>query len=132
MPKRILEGEVVSDKMDKTITVKVERRFMHPLYKKYVKKSSKYAAHDETNAVKVGERVQIIECAPISKRKRWTVFTGEEAKAPAKKEEKKTAAKKPAAKKAAPKKDGAKAEKKKAPAKKPAAKKTTAKKDDKK
>lgn len=122
MPRRILEGEVVSDKMDKTITVKVERRFMHPLYKKYVKKSSKYAAHDETNAVKVGQRVQIIECAPISKRKKWTVFTGDEAAAP-----KKAAPKKEEAKKSAAKKDD-----KKPAAKKTAAKKTTAKKDDKK
>jgi len=125
MPKRILEGEVVSDKMDKTITVLVERRFMHPLYKKYIKKTDKYAAHDESNAIKVGERVQIVECAPISKRTTWTVLTGDEAKAAPKKE---------AAKKAAPKKEAAKAEKK-APAKKPAAKKaekkTTAKKKDK-
>lgn len=133
MPRRILEGEVVSDKMDKTITVLVERRFMHPLYKKYVKKTSKYAAHDANNQFKAGDRVSIIECAPISKRKRWAVVTGDEAAKPApKKEEKKVEAKKPAAKKAAPKKDDAKAEKKpaakKAPAKKPAAKKTTAKK----
>lgn len=124
MPKRILEGEVVSDKMDKTITVLVERRFMHPLYKKIVKKSKRYSAHDENNSVKTGQRVQIVECAPISKRKTWTLFTGEAA-AP-----KKEAAKKPAAKKtekkAAPKKEEAK----KAPAKKPAAKKTTAKKKD--
>lgn len=142
MPKRILEGEVVSDKMDKTITVLVERRFMHPLYKKYVKKSSKYAAHDENNSVKVGQRVQIIECAPISKRKTWTLFTGDAA-APAapKKAEKKAEAKKPAAKKeaakketakkAAPKKAEAKKAEKKPAAKKTAAKKTTAKKKDK-
>lgn len=127
MPKRILEGEVVSDKMDKTITVLVERRFMHPLYKKYVKKSSKYAAHDENNSVKVGERVQIIECAPISKRKTWTVLK-DGAAAPAKKAE----AKKPAAKKAAPKKAEEKAAPKKEAAKKPAAKKTTAQKAEKK
>ncbi len=129
MPKRILEGEVVSDKMDKTITVKVERRFMHPLYKKYIKKSTKYAAHDENNSVKTGERVQIIECAPISKRKTWTLYTGQDtAAAP-----KKAPVSKPVAKKEAPKKEEAKAEKpaaKKAPAKKPAAKKTTAKKKD--
>ena len=119
MPKRILEGEVVSDKMDKTITVKVERRFMHPLYKKYVKKSSKYAAHDESNSVKVGERVQIIECAPISKRKTWTVLK-DGAAAPSKKAEPKKAE----AKKAAPKKTEAKkAAPKKEAAKKPAAKK---------
>lgn len=145
MPKRILEGEVVSDKMDKTITVLVERRFMHPLYKKYVKKSSKYAAHDENNSVKVGQRVQIIECAPISKRKTWTLFTGDAApaapkkaapKAAPKKAEKKEEAKKPAAKKetakkAAPKKAEAKKADKKPAAKKTAAKKTTAKKKDK-
>ena len=125
MPKRILDGEVVSDKMDKTITVLVERRFMHPLYKKYVKKSRKYAAHDESNAIKVGERVQIIECAPISKRKTWTVLTGD---APtAKKEDKK-----PAAKKAEPKKAEEKKTEKKAAAKKPAAKKSPAKKTTKK
>jgi small subunit ribosomal protein S17 len=125
MPKRILEGEVVSDKMDKTITVKVERRFMHPLYKKYIKKSSKYAAHDENNSVKTGERVQIIECAPISKRKTWTLYTGEATTSAPK-------AKAEAPKKAAaPKKEAApKAESKKAPAKKTAPKKTTAKKKD--
>ena len=122
MPKRILEGEVVSNKTDKTITVLVERRFMHPLYKKYIKKTDKYAAHDPANQCKVGERVQIIECRPISKRKRWTLV-GAEAEAPKE-------AKKPAAKKAAPKKEEAeKPAAKKAPAKKPAAKKTTAKKD---
>ncbi|MEZ5814755.1 MAG: 30S ribosomal protein S17 [Alphaproteobacteria bacterium] len=107
MPKRILEGEVVSDKMDKTITVLVERRFMHPLYKKFVKKTKKYAAHDENNSVKTGDRVQIIECAPISKRKTWAVFTGDQqaAVAPKKTESKKAApkakAKTPAKKKAA-------------------------------
>ncbi len=125
MPKRILEGEVTSDKMDKTITVKVERRFMHPLYKKYIKKSSKYAAHDETNSAKTGERVQIIECAPISKRKTWTLYTGETTTSAPK-------AKADAPKKAdTPKKEvAAKPEAKKAPAKKAAPKKTTAKKKD--
>lgn len=111
MPRRVLEGDVVSDKMDKTVTVLVERRFMHPLYKKYVKKTDRYAAHDPANACKVGDRVSIIECAPISKRKRWAVVTGDEV-APSKskaekkeKAEKKAPAKKPAAKKAATKKD---------------------------
>ena len=129
MPKRILEGEVVSNKTDKTITVLVERRFMHPIYKKYIKKTDKYAAHDPANQCNIGDRVQIQECRPISKRKRWTLVGAEEA-APAapKKEAKKPAAKKPAKKKAAPKKEEAK----KAPAKKPAAKKTTAKKSEKK
>lgn len=73
MPRRVLQGTVVSDKCDKTVTVLVERRVMHPIYKKYIRTSKKYAAHDETNAHKVGESVSIIESAPISKRKRWTV-----------------------------------------------------------
>ena len=128
MPRRVLEGTVVSDKMDKTITVLVERRFMHPKYKKYLKRSTKYAAHDENNSFKEGDNVQIIECAPISKRKSWTVVTGD---APAaKKAEPKKAETKPAAKKAEAKKAPAKkAAAKKAPAKKAAAKKTTKKKD---
>lgn len=75
MPKRVLQGVVVSDKQDKTVTVKVERKVMHPLYKKYVRKSKKYAAHDETNTIKVGDIVKIRECAPISKRKSWEVIT---------------------------------------------------------
>lgn len=74
MPRRILEGEVVSNKTDKTITVLVERRFMHPVYKKYVKRTDKYAAHDEQNKVNVGDKVQIVECRPISKSKRWTLL----------------------------------------------------------
>ncbi len=78
MPKRILEGKVVSDKQDKTITVLVERRYMHPVYKKYIKRTDKYAAHDEHNAIKEGAVVQIQECRPISKRKTWTVITGGE------------------------------------------------------
>ncbi len=73
MPKRILQGEVVSDKTDKTVVVKVERRFTHPLYKKVVRRSKKYHAHDETNQFKVGDTVRIEECPPISKLKRWTV-----------------------------------------------------------
>lgn len=85
MPRRILEGNVVSDKMDKTITVLVERRYMHPLYKKYLKKSDKFAAHDEDNQFKIGDRVKIIECRPISKRKSWTVLVdGKEPPAPVK------------------------------------------------
>ncbi len=102
MPRRILEGEVTSDKQDKTITVRVMRRYMHPVYKKYVKRSDKYAAHDENNQFKTGDRVQIIECRPISRKKRWTVLTGDQAAAPAK------AAKPAAEKKAAPKKAAAK------------------------
>ncbi|GGB41103.1 30S ribosomal protein S17 [Tistrella bauzanensis] len=73
MPKRILQGVVVSDKGDKTIIVKVERRFQHPIYKKFIRRSKKYAAHDEDNRFKAGDNVRIIESAPISKRKRWTV-----------------------------------------------------------
>ncbi|MBO6949640.1 MAG: 30S ribosomal protein S17 [Rhodospirillales bacterium] len=75
MPKRVMQGVVVSDKQDKTVTVLVERRVMHPLYKKYVKKSKKYAAHDENNASKVGDQVFIRECRPLSKRKTWEVVT---------------------------------------------------------
>lgn len=75
MPKRILEGKVVSDKANKTVTVLVERRTMHPLYKKYVKQSKKYAAHDESNLFRAGDVVRIEECAPISKSKAWTVIT---------------------------------------------------------
>jgi len=139
MPRRILEGTVVSDKMDKTITVLVERRFMHPKYKKYLKRSTKYAAHDEANSFKEGDNVQIIECAPISKRKSWTVVTegtDTATKAAAPKKEAPKAQAKPAAKKAEAKKAPAKkAPKAQAAAKKTTkkapAKKATAKKDDK-
>lgn len=73
MPRRVLTGTVVSDKQDKTVTVLVERRVMHPVYKKFIRKSKKYAAHDETNRFKTGDAVSIEECRPISKNKRWTV-----------------------------------------------------------
>ena len=73
MPRRVLEGNVVSAKNDKTITVLVERRFMHPVYKKYVRKSDKYAAHDEQNMFKEGDRVLIEECRQLSRDKRWRV-----------------------------------------------------------
>ncbi|MEM7694272.1 MAG: 30S ribosomal protein S17 [Pseudomonadota bacterium] len=73
MPKRNLEGRVTSDKMDKTVTVLVERRFSHPLLKKTVRRSKKYHAHDEGNRYGVGDRVRIEECAPMSKSKTWTV-----------------------------------------------------------
>jgi small subunit ribosomal protein S17 len=73
MPKRILQGVVVSDKQDKTVVVSVERQIMHPVYKKFIKKSKKYAAHDENNQFKVGDVVRIEECAPLSKTKTWTV-----------------------------------------------------------
>lgn len=99
MPKRILDGEVVSNKTDKTITVLVERRFMHPLYKKYIKKTDKYAAHDPANQCNVGDRVQIVECRPISKMKRWTLV-GANAAPETPKETKAAAPKKEAAKKA--------------------------------
>lgn len=75
MPKRILQGVVVSDKQDKTVVVSVERQVMHPVYKKFVKKSKKYAAHDENNQFKVGDIVSIEESKPYSKTKTWTVVT---------------------------------------------------------
>ena len=73
MPKRILQGVVVSDKNDKTVVVEVERRFTHPLFKKTVRRTKKYHAHDENNAAKVGDRVWIQECAPMSRLKRWVI-----------------------------------------------------------
>ena len=73
MPKRVLTGTVVSDKGDKTVVVRVERRVKHPLYGKIIKLSKKYHAHDEANAFSVGEQVRIQECAPLSKLKTWTV-----------------------------------------------------------
>lgn len=75
MPKRVLSGVVVSDKMDKTVVVRVERRVMHPVYKKIIRRSKKFAAHDEKNSCKVGDKVTIRECRPISKRKCWEVVT---------------------------------------------------------
>jgi small subunit ribosomal protein S17 len=74
MPKRVLTGTVVSDKGDKTVVVRVERRVKHPLYGKIIKLSKKYHAHDEANAFKAGEQVRIEECAPVSKLKTWTVL----------------------------------------------------------
>jgi len=73
MPRRVLQGTVVSDKCDKTVTVLVERRVMHPVYKKFISRSKKYAAHDEANTAKVGDVVRIQECRPLSKTKRWEV-----------------------------------------------------------
>ncbi len=75
MPKRVLQGVVVSDKQDKTVVVKVERRFTHPLLKKTVRRTKNYHAHDEANAAKVGDQVRIEESAPISKLKRWVLVT---------------------------------------------------------
>jgi small subunit ribosomal protein S17 len=85
MPRRVVTGRVVSDKMDKTITVLVERRVMHPLYKKFIRRSKNYAAHDEANLCKEGDVVQIEECRPISKRKSWLVVVrnGEPVERPA-------------------------------------------------
>ena len=71
MPKRVLQGVVVSDKNDKTIVVQVERRYTHPLLKKTVRRTKKYHAHDESNSFKVGDQVSIEETRPISKNKRW-------------------------------------------------------------
>ena len=73
MPKRILQGVVTSDKNDKTIVVKVERRLLHPVFKKTVRLSKKYHAHDEKNEAKVGEIVRIQETRPSSKLKRWAL-----------------------------------------------------------
>jgi len=75
MPKRVLQGTVVSDKADKTVTVLVESKVAHPVYKKRVKVSKKYAAHDESNQFKIGQIVKIRECKPISKSKKWEVVT---------------------------------------------------------
>ena len=75
MPRRIMEGRVVSDKTNKTITVLVERRIMDPLYKKFIRRTKKYTAHDEANAFRTGDVVRIEECAPISKTKRFTVIS---------------------------------------------------------
>ncbi len=74
MPRRVLQGVVVGDKADKTVTVLVERRIMHPLYKKFIKRSKKYLAHDQDNRSKVGDVVRIQECRPISKAKSWQVI----------------------------------------------------------
>lgn len=74
MPKRILTGTVTSDKTDKTVTVKVERKVKHPLYGKIMRRSKKYHAHDESNTFKMGDTVRIEETKPISKTKTWKVI----------------------------------------------------------
>tara|TARA_Y100000991_G_C21830998_1_gene288121 strand:+ start:104 stop:331 length:228 start_codon:yes stop_codon:yes gene_type:complete len=74
MPKRILTGKVTSNKSDKTITVMVERKIMHPMYKKFVTKSKKFSAHDSENKASIGDVVNIRECKPISKNKRFEVI----------------------------------------------------------
>ena len=73
MPRRVMQGTIVSDKGDKTVVVQVERTYLHPLLKKTVRRSAKFHAHDDANAYKVGEVVEIIECPPKSKLKRWEV-----------------------------------------------------------
>ncbi|MCJ2045201.1 30S ribosomal protein S17 [Methylobacterium sp. J-078] len=83
MPKRVLQGVVVSDKGEKTIVVKVERRFTHPVMKKTVRRSKNYHAHDESNVAKVGQTVSIEECRPFSKTKTWQLVTGAGSEAPA-------------------------------------------------
>ncbi|AAU04105.1 30S ribosomal protein S17 [Rickettsia typhi str. Wilmington] len=77
MPKRVLQGVVISSKTDKTVTVKVERKFKHPIYKKFVKVSKKYAAHDIENKYREGDKVSIVESRPISKTKTWVVVNVE-------------------------------------------------------
>jgi small subunit ribosomal protein S17 len=106
MPKRILQGVAVRDARDKTVIVRVERRVMHPVYKKFIMRSKKYAAHDEQNLIKGGQVVRIEESRPISKRKRWVVLAEAAAAAAA---PEKPAAKKPA-KPRAPRKKAAQAE----------------------
>lgn len=76
MSRRILQGVVVGDKADKTVVVQVDRRIQHPLYKKFIRRSKKYMAHDENNTSKVGDRVQIRECRPLSKSKHWEIVVG--------------------------------------------------------
>lgn len=76
MPKRILQGTVVSDKGEKTVVVSVERRFTDPVMRKTVRKSKRYHAHDATNELKVGDMVEIRECRPMSKLKSWEVISG--------------------------------------------------------
>ncbi len=80
MPKRVLQGVVVSDKQDKTVVVRVERRFAHPVLTKTVRRSKRYQAHDAENKFKVGDQVSIQESVPISKTKRWIVVSGTPAK----------------------------------------------------
>jgi small subunit ribosomal protein S17 len=75
MPRRIFSGEVVSDSCEKSVVVKVTKRIMHPIYKKFVKRSKKFMAHDENNSYKVGDFVKIRESKPFSKRKSWEVLT---------------------------------------------------------
>lgn len=73
--RKVRMGEVVSNRMDKTVVVKIERKFLHPVFKKFVKKTKKLYAHDADNKCKVGDKVQIVETRPLSKSKRWRVFS---------------------------------------------------------
>ncbi len=110
MPKRILQGVVVSDVQDKTVVVRVERRVMHPVYKKFITRSKKYAAHDEANSFKVGEVVRIQESRPISKSKHWVVLADQAAARASTPSEKRAAAKSQAGEKAAARRRTRKAE----------------------
>ena len=83
MPKRVLQGVVVSDKGEKTVVVNVERRFTHPVMKKTVRRSKNYHAHDEGNVAKVGQTVSIEECRPFSKTKTWQLISGAASEVPA-------------------------------------------------
>jgi small subunit ribosomal protein S17 len=74
MPRKVFVGKVVSDKMDKTVTVAVTRLYKHPLYKKYIKRTTRFKAHDEENKCRLGDTVKIIESRPLSKTKRWVVL----------------------------------------------------------
>lgn len=74
MPRRVFQGRAVKDAKDKTVVVRVERRVQHPLYKKFIRRSKKYMAHDESNVCKAGDLVRIRECRPLSKRKCWEVL----------------------------------------------------------
>ena len=80
MPRRILQGIVTSTKMQNTVTVEVERRFMHPIYKKFIRLTKKYHAHNEDNSIKDGDKVQIMECKPISKTVKWFVVNSDSSK----------------------------------------------------
>jgi small subunit ribosomal protein S17 len=82
MPKRMMQGVVVSDRSDKTVVVKVERRVKHPIYKKFIRRSKKFHAHDPENRFKVGDIVRIQECRPLSKLKSWEALYDDAAAAP--------------------------------------------------
>ncbi len=77
MPRRVMQGVVTSKSGDKTVVVNVERLMMHPIYKKTIRRSKRYHAHDESNAIAVGDKVRIEECRPMSKLKRWMIVADE-------------------------------------------------------